>query len=325
MRLLLSEKLKDYLFEFLDHLGNRGYSDKTCLLYRRNLSHFVNWVEHQESLKELTDLGRDELASYQRHLLLSPSQRTGRPRSTATRNHFISALRLFFRHLTERGFFLSSPAEVLVSGRTSSKLPQILTLKEMLSLLAAVPVTDVLGQRDRAALEVLYGAGLRVNEFLMLDLQDLCFAESFLRVRHGKGQKQRVLPLTEEALLCLKDYLEYSRPVLATGKRGGKKRDLRKHAQALWLSQEGARWSAASVREALTKYGKKAGIKKKVYPHLLRHSCATHLLQGRADIRHIQILLGHEKLSTTQKYTHLNHKDLQDCINRHHPRSLFGS
>lgn len=325
MKVSLAERLTELSSEFSAHLKALGYSPKTRTMYRRDLDHFIAWTQSQKGLKGLTDIRRSDLLAYQQFLLLSVSPTTGKPRTSATRNHFIAAIRSFFKYLVEAELLLSNPAELMAYSKTRTKLPEILTVREVHSLLAAIPHNTLLGKRDRAAVEVIYGTAIRINEFFHLDLEDLCFSEALMTVRFGKGGKQRVLPLTTEALFALKTYIQEARPRLATGKLGGKHRNLERHFQALWLSQEGARWAEPSIRTALKKYADLAGLKKRVSPHLLRHSCATHLLVGRANIRHIQVLLGHETLSTTQKYTHLDASDLSNCIKRYHPRSVFGA
>jgi integrase/recombinase XerD len=318
---LLKALLLRLTAEFVDHLLVQNYARRTVRLYRENLRMFFDWVICRPGLVGLSDIGRAELLDYQSHLLLVPSKRSGRPREAGTRNHHTAALRSFFGFLVKSGRLLSSPAEALANSKVRDKLPQVLTPREVLCLLAAPSVVSVLGKRDRAALEVLYGSGLRIGEFLACDLGDLDLTGGYLHVRFGKGGKVRVVPLTGEAVKALRIYLGDSRSKLATGRMGGKGRNLKAHVQALWLSREGTRWSEPSLWETVRKYAKEAGLKKRVSPHLLRHSCATHLLQGQADIRHIQELLGHARLSTTQRYTHLEPADLKSVISRYHPRS----
>ena len=313
--------LRGYIESFLNALQVQEYSDNTISLYRYNLEHFARWIATQEAIEGLQDTGRDELAEYQSYLLIEPSDLTGRPRNAGTRNHFAAALKTFFAYLVEEDILLSSPASHLVSAKTKARIPQVLTVNEVLALLAAIPDGTILGRRDRAAFEVMYGTAIRITEFLKLDLEDLWMNESSLHIRFGKGGRPRVVPLVGESVATLREYLKYSRPKLITGKMGGKERNRTPHAQAVWLSKEGTRWNDSSVREALKKYAHKARIEKNVTPHLLRHSCATHLLKAGMDIRYIQVLLGHEKLSTTQKYTHFHASDLRDIVLRHHPRS----
>ena len=271
-------------------------------------------------IQTLQDIGREELEEYQSYLLIEPSDFTGRPRNAGTRNHFAAALKTFFAYLVEEDILLSSPAVAVVSAKTKPRIPRVLTVDEVLALLAAIPDGTILGRRDRAAFEVMYATAIRITEFLKLDLKDIWLDEASLHVRFGKGGRERVVPLVGESVPTLREYLRYSRPKLATGRLGGKKRYRTPHAQAVWLSREGTRWDDCSLRSALKKYAKKARIDKNVTPHLLRHSCATHLLKAGLDIRYIQALLGHEKLSTTQRYTHFEASDLRDVVLRHHPR-----
>lgn len=312
--------LREYIESFLNALRVQEYSENTISLYSYNLEHFARWVAVQDGIEGLQDIDREQLAEYQSHLLIEPSEFTGRPRNAGTRNHFAAALKTFFRYLVEEDVLLSSPASQLVTAKTKARIPQVLTVDEVLALLAAIPDATILGRRDRAAFEVMYGTAVRITEFLKLDLEDVWLNESSLHVRFGKGGRPRVVPLVGESVATLREYLKYSRPKLSTGKMGGKRRNRVADAQAVWLSKEGTRWSDSSVRESLKRYAVRAGIEKNVTPHLLRHSCATHLLKAGMDIRYIQALLGHEKLSTTQKYTHFHASDLRDIILRHHPR-----
>ena len=313
--------LRGYIESFLTALQVQEYSENTVSLYGYNLRHFARWVATQPSIQSLQDIGREELEEYQSYLLIESSDLTGRPRNAGTRNHFAAALKTFFAYLVEEDILLSSPAVVVVSAKTKPRVPRVLTVDEVLALLAAIPDGTILGRRDRAAFEIMYGTAIRITEFLKLDLKDIWLDEASLHIRFGKGGRERVVPLVGESVPTLREYLRYSRPKLATGKLGGKNRNRAPHAQAVWLSKEGTRWDDSSVRSALKKYAHKARIEKNVTPHLLRHSCATHLLKAGLDIRYIQALLGHEKLSTTQRYTHFEASDLRDVILRHHPRS----
>lgn len=312
------------VLDFLTYMKAKGYSRYTQASYRFNLRRFFVWLLEEREIRSLSDISRDDMMGYQSDLLLTPSTVNGKLLKASTRNHHIAALRMFFQYLTESGRLLGGPTEVLVTSKVKMTLPTYLEVPEIVALLAAIPTHTVLGQRDRAAVEVAYGVGLRVGELLGLDLNDAVFSEEELHVRQAKGGRYRVVPLGEEALLCLREYLKSSRPELATGLMGGKKRELEAHHQALWLSSEGTRWSPKAFSESLKKYARRAKLTKNITPHVLRHTCATHLLKAGVDIRHIQVLLGHIKLSTTQRYTHVDASDLQEVIRRYHPRSRFG-
>ena len=313
--------LERHIESFMNFLIVREYSVETMRLYRHDLDHFHRWVLVHPGIQSLEDIGREELAAYQSFLVTQPSEATGKPRSAATRNHHAAAVKTFFSYLVEEDVLLFNLATNLVSAKTSSAIPQVLTVEELLSLLAAIPDAKILGRRDRAAFELMYGTAIRLSEFRKLDLEDLWLSESLIHIRQGKGGRSRVVPLVGEAVPTLREYLRFSRPKLATGKMGGKDRNLEESSQAVWLSKEGGRWDVSAIRAALKKYAEKAGIEKKVTPHILRHSCATHLLKAGVDIRYIQAFLGHVQLSTTQKYTHFQASELRNVIHRYHPRS----
>jgi integrase/recombinase XerD len=171
------------------------------------------------------------------------------------------------------------------------------------------PSTPV-GQRNRALLETLYGTGIRLSECVRLDLTDADLGEGTLLVRCGKGRKDRLLPVPERAARALDDYLRESRPLLAR----------RTSEQALFISRGGGRLKPISVQFVVWWHAKRAGIRARVSPHMLRHACATHLLRGGADVRHIQELLGHERLETTEVYTRVEIADLKEALARAHPR-----
>jgi integrase/recombinase XerC len=220
----------------------------------------------------------------------------------------LSAVRSFYRYLTREGILAKNPIDNAASPRLDRRLPSFLTVDETVSLLKAPDVSTPQGQRDRALMELIYAAGLRVSELVSLDLDNVNLDSREIRV-WGKGSKERVVLMGEIADSALKDYLENGRPQMVAGKP----------TDALFLNRDGQRLSQRSVQKMLIRYAAMAGIDKKVYPHLLRHTFATHMLDGGADLRVVQELLGHANLSTTQIYTHVTRGRVKKAYMAAHP------
>jgi integrase/recombinase XerD len=295
---------------FLLDMRSRGYSELTLKGYGAHLQKFQTWLFANRCYVGLSDICRDDLQAYTQHLALQKN-RFGKTLAVSTRNGHLNALRSFFTYLVKSGHLLSNPSSEVSNFRTQKKLPRVPSYKEILRLLAAVG-PSVKGVRDRAWMEILYGSGLRLGELLSLNVTDICFDEDLIHVRLGKGSKDRFVPLTPEARKAIKSYLKTSRARLSH--RG---------EPALFVSPRGDRMRRHCVSNGLHYYAKKAGLKVRITPHILRHSCATHLLKNGASLRHIQLLLGHENLSTTQIYTRVEITDLRDVVRRCHPREKF--
>jgi len=223
----------------------------------------------------------------------------------------VSVLRSLFGWLTQRRVLLFDPAEALTLGRYTSPLPKaVLTEAEVTALLEA-PGSDDLGLRDRAILETLYSTGLRRAEVCNLDLFDVDSEGGTVRVRNGKGGRDRIVPIGTHALTALRRYLRQARPgLVATPKQ-----------PALFVAAiTRRRLSVKTLNLIVRKYADAACLGKRVTPHVLRHTCATHLLQGGADVRHVQLILGHASVATTQIYTRVAVEDLAAALRKHHPR-----
>jgi len=307
----LQDRLQDRAELFLATMRARGYSEKTLTVYRSDLKRMVAWFGAKVELKALGDIGRGEMMEYAGHLLTVKGAK-GKSWTAMTRNRHLSTVRSFFKFLAKSGVLLANPATSLEMFKAERKLPVVPSVDDIFKLLAAIDITTHRGLRDRAATEILYGSGLRISELLDLDLYDVDFLEGLLHVRHGKGDKARLVPMVPEAMKALLAYLEVARPKLANSDE-----------KALFVSVLGHRMKPFCFGLALKKYAKKAAIRTKVTPHTLRHSCATHLLKGQAGIRHIQALLGHAALSTTQVYTRVEVSDLVAVVRRCHPRERF--
>lgn len=229
--------------------------------------------------------------------------------SPATIRRHVSSIHTYFGFLLGEGAVTDDPSDRLEVPRRGRALPSVLSVKEMEALLAAVPLEDPMAWRDRAVLELGYGGGLRVSELCDLRLEDLALSDGIIRVV-GKGNKQRQVPIGRKSLASISVYLNSLRPSLDRGQSQG----------CLILSTRGRRLSRVGAWGIVKKAAGRAGIKKRVSPHVLRHSFATHLLEGGADLRAVQELLGHADLSTTQIYTHVDREYLSAVHRRYHPR-----
>jgi integrase/recombinase XerC len=220
----------------------------------------------------------------------------------------LSAIRSFYRYLQREGLVSANPLATTSSPKLDKRLPSFLTVEETVRLLEAPDLSTPVGQRDRALLELLYASGLRVSELVNLNLEQLNLNTNEIRV-WGKGAKERVVLIGEPAAQALNIYLTQGRPRLL-----GKKR-----SSALFLNRHGERLPARRIQKILEKYARSAKIERRVHPHLLRHTFATHLLDGGADLRVVQELLGHAKLSSTQVYTHVSRSQAKKIYLSAHP------
>lgn len=238
---------------------------------------------------------------------------TGRGLSRNSLLRKLAAWRTFFRFLCREGVTKDNPLRKIASPRRQARLPRVLYPAEIKRLVEAPRASDPLRMRDRAMLEILYAAGIRISEMVGLDIGDVDLSGGYIRV-FGKGSKERIVPVGDYAVRAIRAYLRSARPLL-----------LRKSAGpfegALFLNKSGGRMSARGVRNIIKTYAEGAGIQGRVSPHTLRHSFATHLLDGGADLRVVQGLLGHARLSTTQIYTHLSKERLKKVYDKTHPRA----
>ena len=299
--------LEQGLADFLTHLGvERNSSIQTVKSYREDLTQALGFVrEHvKKDSVEPRDWSVRNLRAFVAWL-----HTQGYAKSTIARR--LAATRSFGKFLCRDGVLKANPADALRGPRPDRKLPHFLTVADMQKLLAAPSLLDPLGKRDRAILETLYSAGVRVSELCGLNLTDCEFAEGIVVVR-GKGKKERLALLGEPAKAALAGWLPERAAVLA-----GHKLD----ANAVFLNHRGTRLTTRSVGRLLVKYLRQAGLDPRTSPHTLRHSFATHLLDAGADIRGVQELLGHKSLATTQVYTHVSTQRLQQSYLKSHPRA----
>lgn len=287
--------------EFLDALWlEKGLSPHTRSAYRTDLLAFARWLEGRGLTLE--SVGRDAVLDHLGWRLSEGYQ----ARSTA---RFLSGLRSFYKYSVREGRIAEDPTLLVSMPQLGAPLPKSLSEADVEALLAAPDTEDSLGLRDRTMLEVLYATGLRVTELISLTLDEINLREGSLRV-FGKGSKERLIPLGEEAIAWLEDYLKTARPLLLGGQPG----------DILFPSQRGMPMTRQTFWHRIKLHAQVAGIRTSLSPHTLRHAFATHLLNHGADLRTVQMLLGHTSLSTTQIYTHVARVRLQQLHAQHHPR-----
>jgi integrase/recombinase XerD len=260
---------------------------------------------------DLTALTTATLHDFQRWHFYQPTFK-GTARGIAYQNRVLSVIKSLFKFLHEENLIARDPAALLEYGREPETLPRnILTPREARKIIEAPDIHTVLGYRDRTILEVLYATGIRKLELMNLSLGDVNLEEELLRINGGKGAKDRVVPLTQIACSFLESYINAIRPQLLGS---------RLTTPRLFLSRQGRPIARNTLGELVTKYARLARIKKHVTCHLWRHSCATHLLKNKANLRHVQEILGHRSLATTERYLHLTITDLKEAHRKYHPR-----
>lgn len=305
----MSASLAALLSRFLTHLAAAGFAASTRQGYNLHLRRFLADLAERE-IHRGADVTPKVLVTYQNNLITRGSHTDG-PLALSTQVGRLCQVRQFFRFLVKHGYLLADPSVILETPRVPRRLPaRVLTLAEMKRLLAAPDVKTGLGLRDRAILELMYATGVRVGELAALAAADIDHVAGELLVRRGKGGRARLVPVGAAACLWVSRYLNDARPQLAR----------RRGVSAMFLSWRGRCLRPADVLMMLGRYAKAARIPGRVTPHTMRHTFATHLLKGKASLRHIQELLGHAKLTTTQIYTRVDLTDLKEVYRRCHPR-----
>jgi len=283
------------------------YDKKTGHEYLREVCSFLAWLEGRGV--ELVSARADDVLAYQ-SALYAQRKPNGKPYSSGNQKNRIKAIKSFFRFLYRRGYLLQNPAAPVEYPRMERRLPRvILTREEARRILEAPDTKTPTGLRDRAIFETFYGTGIRCAELSNLTPDDVDTEEGVLRVIRGKGRRDRNVPLTRAAAAAIDAYLVKARPKL-----------VRREKRFLFLQNRGAKMDSGTLSRMVQQWARKARVKKHVTCHTFRHSVATHLLKGRADIRHIQALLGHASLATTERYTHVEIQDLKEVVRRAHPR-----
>jgi integrase/recombinase XerD len=283
----------------------RGLSRNTITAYGYDLTHFAHYLE-QQKVSDWSQVDETTTRAWAAHLGQSEYARSSQARK-------LSAVRMLARHMVREGVRKDDFTELVSAPKLSRKLPEVLTHTELQRLLEAPNTVTPYGLRDRAILELFYSSGLRVSELCGVLFQSVNLDEGYIRV-FGKGSKERIVPIGSAAIAAVQNYLTGGRPQFVKAKTGSE----------LFLSQQGRAISRKMVWVMIRQHAAKAGIKKPIKPHLLRHSFATHLLEGGADLRVIQEMLGHADISTTQIYTSVQANRLADEHALHHPRSKGG-
>lgn len=289
--------------------NEKNYSNNTIISYKNDLTQFFNFVKNYKLLKK-TNIKYINHEIMRKYIVYLKENKYSR-RSISRK---VSSTRSFFKFIHKEGIINVNPTLNLITPKINKKLPNFLYLQEVNKFIETPSKNKPLGIRDRAILEVLYGTGIRVGELINLNISDIDFSENIIRV-FGKGSKERILPLSNISIRAIQEYLKNRN--LFNKNKYIKMND----KDALFLNRFGGRLTARSIRRIIIKYMKMAGLNKKLSPHVLRHSFATHLLAGGADLRSVQELLGHKSLSTTQIYTHITKERLKTIYRKSHPRS----
>lgn len=295
--------MKQFLDEYLAVLKlERNLSANTISSYQNDISKFLEFMKDHQ-IDDLDKINARFLVRF-----FSVLNDLGIASSSTAR--YMSSLKGFFNYLLKNEYIHKNPTETLISTKISRKLPEVLTIEEIDQIFECPDISSKLGLRDRALLEVFYSSGLRVSELISLKISDLYLEEEIIRV-FGKGSKERIVPIGSSAVHWLNEYMKFSRPLLS--KR-------LKSENVIFLNSLGSKLSRMGLWKIVRKYCDEAGIKKEVHPHTFRHSFATHLLEGGADLRAVQEMLGHADISTTQIYTHINRDYIKEVHRNFHPR-----
>jgi len=306
-------RLAELIDSFIDYLRTqKGYSDHTVKNYQIDLDHFLKFLANREE-----STGKREIAPELESIdFLVIREYLGRlygryKRTTIARK--LSTIRSFFYFLERKGLVQGNPAADISSPKRGSYIPTHLPVDDMFRLLEGPDRAKPLGLRDLAILEVLYSCGIRVSELSGLNLSGIDSDQRLVKVV-GKGNKERIIPIGRKALRAIKDYVEAILPLRKKGKRDPED-------EPLFINFRGGRLTTRSIGRIVKKYASQCGLMTEITPHSLRHTFATHLLDGGADLRSVQELLGHVSLSTTQKYTHVSLEKLMEVYDKAHPRS----
>lgn len=302
-----SARFESLLLDFLAHLElERGLSRHTLEAYRSDILQFGAYLSDNEL--DLFELDTAQMLTYVATLSRGSDQR--QPCTPATVRRKSAALRAFYRHLRRENLVGDDPTAGLIAPKPVRKLPKVLAYAEVERLLRAPDAATPVGIRDRAILEVMYGCGLRASEVIDLEWPDIDLEEASVRAR-GKGSKQRLVPIGRQAAAALTGYMRSGRPKLAGGRE----------CPALFLNYRGGPLSRQGLYKIVRGHARSAGLEPGIGPHTLRHTFATHLLDGGCDLRALQEMLGHADIATTQVYTHLSGERLKEAYFSAHPRA----
>lgn len=294
---------KDSLKQYRFYLKiERGMSDNTVVGYEQDVNKLITYLDENSIDASPADIGEETL----QHFIYDSSKKTN-PRSQA---RLLSGLRNFFDYLIFDGKRKDNPTDLIESPKIGRKLPDFLSTAEIDAILSVIDLSTPEGERNKVMLETLYSCGLRVTELITLQISDLFFNEGFVRVI-GKGDKQRYVPINEQNIRLIQLYLRHIRTAIPVQKG---------YEDTVFLNRRGKQITRNMVFMIIKGLAQKAGIRKSISPHTFRHSFATHLLENGADLRAIQQMLGHESITTTEIYMHLDRKFLKDVVEKYHPR-----
>ncbi len=292
-----------FLKEYLAHIKlEKNLSQNTVSSYKIDINAFISFLK-DSGIDDPSDISSDHIGSFFKTL-----KELGLLGSSSAR--YFSSLKGFFLYLLKNKYIVKNPIEKITAPRISKKLPGVLDVNEVEKILSAPDANDKLGLRDKAMLELFYACGTRVSELINIKVNDLFFEDEIIRV-FGKGSKERLIPVGSSAVKWVGEYLKKSRPLLMKKS---------KSENNLFLNSRGSKLSRMGVWKMIDRYVKQAGIEKDVHPHTFRHSFATHLLEGGADLRAVQEMLGHADISTTQIYTHIDRDYIKQVHKQYHPR-----
>ena len=309
--------MRDHLKAFLAYLKlNRHVSPHTVRAYDSDVTQYLAFVA-SESGKKMSALGPADLDMNSVRAHIVELNKAGKARSSVARK--LSGLRTFIKYLRREEVIDHDPAAMAIAPRRDQTIPTHLSEPEVARLIETPDTGDPLGRRDRAILELFYASGLRLSELVAIDLENLDLGNRMVRVM-GKGGKERILPFNQSALGAIRAWMK-DRAVIVTPERQKAKGKRQKVGDPLFINYRGTRLTGRSVDRLLRRYVAQCSTRMGISPHALRHSFATHLLQRGADLRAIQELLGHARLSTTQRYTHVNAAQLIDVYRKSHPRA----
>jgi len=295
--------MEEFILEYLSILRyDKNLSKNTTSSYNNDLKKLVNYLK-ENSITDFNQVSSDHILQYFKY-----QKEAGIDSSTTAR--YVSSIKSFFGYLEDNAYITKDPTQKLSTVRKARKLPIVLNLQEIDKIFGIPQIDTIAGLRDRTILETLYSSGLRVSELINLKISDLYLSDEVIRV-FGKGSKERIVPIGQNAIYWLNEYFVKSRPHFE------KKM---KSYNYVFLSIRGTKLSRMSIWKIVAFCSSEAGINKTVHPHTFRHSFATHLLEGGADLRAVQEMLGHVDISTTQIYTHVDRNFIKQEHHNHHPR-----
>jgi len=296
-----------FLKEYLSVLKlEKNLSENSLSAYRNDLNKFLQYAA-DDGITDLNDISASLISKY-----FQIQRKVGLGSTTSAR--YLSSLNGFYKFLIDNKYVTANPMDKIPSAKISRNLPLVLSFYEIEKILDCPDTGNKLGLRDKAVLETLYSCGLRVSELINLKNSDLFFSEEVIRVL-GKGNKERIVPIGSSAVSWINEYLQKSRPLMESKAKSG---------NIVFLNSRGTKLSRMSVWKIVDRYSKEAGVEKEVHPHTFRHSFATHLLEGGADLRAVQEMLGHSDISTTQIYTHIDREYIKQMHRDFHPRGSNG-